>query len=142
MLKIQFVRAFLFCFCVFRLSKEKQRRRQSLSGNIYPILPAHQLFHSGETPQNAYLCCAINAILDFVLIFFLLFKITYRAADPSLPKPTGAKQVPLNIGVVFCGRQAPGGHNVVAAVYDGVKEISSGGKVYGFIGGSFTVGSD
>lgn len=62
--------------------------------------------------------------------------ISFRAADPSLPKPTGAKQVPLNIGVVFCGRQAPGGHNVVAAVYDGVKEISSGGKVYGFIGGT------
>ena len=64
-----------------------------------------------------------------------MFYFAQREGAPALPTSKEAKQNPLTIGVVFCGRQAPGGHNVVAAIYDGAKEISPGSKVYGFVGG-------
>jgi len=38
-----------------------------------------------------------------------------------------------NIGVVFVGRQAPGGHDVIAGIYDMLPE---GSKLYGFVNGS------
>jgi len=42
---------------------------------------------------------------------------------------------PLNVGIILSGGQAPGGHNVIAGVYDGIKKLNSNNKVYGFIGG-------
>jgi pyrophosphate--fructose-6-phosphate 1-phosphotransferase len=38
-----------------------------------------------------------------------------------------------NIGVVFSGGPAPGGHNVIAGLYDAVKKANSKSKVYGFL---------
>jgi len=40
---------------------------------------------------------------------------------------------PLNVGVILSGGQAPGGHNVIAGIYDGVKRLHPDGKLYGFI---------
>ena len=37
---------------------------------------------------------------------------------------------PVNIGVVLSGGQAPGGHNVIAGIYDFCKKV--GGNMYGF----------
>jgi diphosphate-dependent phosphofructokinase len=42
---------------------------------------------------------------------------------------------PLKIGVVLSGGQAPGGHNVIAGIFDGVKNNHADSCVYGFIGG-------
>lgn len=42
---------------------------------------------------------------------------------------------PLNIGVVLSGGQAPGGHNVIAGIFDGIKNNHSDSILYGFIGG-------
>ena len=41
-----------------------------------------------------------------------------------------------NIGVVFSGGPAPGGHNVIAGLYDEVKKYNSESKVFGFLMGS------
>ena len=41
----------------------------------------------------------------------------------------------MNIGVILSGGQAPGGHNVIAGVYDALKEANSDNKLYGFLGG-------
>jgi pyrophosphate--fructose-6-phosphate 1-phosphotransferase len=38
-----------------------------------------------------------------------------------------------NIGIVFSGGPAPGGHNVIAGLYDAVKKANSKSKVYGFL---------
>ena len=38
-----------------------------------------------------------------------------------------------NIGIVFSGGPAPGGHNVIAGLYDAVKKANSRSKVYGFL---------
>jgi hypothetical protein len=40
---------------------------------------------------------------------------------------------PLKIGVVFCGRQAPGGHDFVAGVLD---SLPRGSTLFGFVGGT------
>ena len=40
---------------------------------------------------------------------------------------------PVNIGVILSGGQAPGGHNVIAGIYDGIKKIHEDSKLYGFI---------
>jgi len=41
----------------------------------------------------------------------------------------------LNVGVVLSGGQAPGGHNVIAGIFDGIKAVTGGSKLYGFLGG-------
>ena len=43
---------------------------------------------------------------------------------------------PLNVGVILSGGQAPGGHNVISGLYDGLKAINKDSKLYGFRGGS------
>ncbi|MDY7028853.1 MAG: diphosphate--fructose-6-phosphate 1-phosphotransferase, partial [Spirochaetota bacterium] len=41
----------------------------------------------------------------------------------------------VNIGVVLSGGQAPGGHNVIAGIFDAMKAANSDSKLYGFLGG-------
>lgn len=40
-----------------------------------------------------------------------------------------------NVGVILSGGQAPGGHNVIAGLYDALKQANSENKLYGFLGG-------
>ena len=40
-----------------------------------------------------------------------------------------------NVGVILSGGQAPGGHNVIAGLYDALKQANSSNKLYGFLGG-------
>ncbi len=42
---------------------------------------------------------------------------------------------PFNVGIILSGGQAPGGHNVISGLYDGVKSINPEGKLYGFLMG-------
>jgi pyrophosphate--fructose-6-phosphate 1-phosphotransferase len=41
----------------------------------------------------------------------------------------------LTVGVILSGGQAPGGHNVIAGLYDGLKKGCPASKLYGFLGG-------
>lgn len=41
----------------------------------------------------------------------------------------------VNVGVILSGGQAPGGHNVIAGIFDGVKRLHPDSKLYGFLGG-------
>ena len=46
------------------------------------------------------------------------------------------KQYPaVNVGVILSGGQAPGGHNVISGIFDGIKNINPESKLYGFLGG-------
>ncbi|WP_347841467.1 diphosphate--fructose-6-phosphate 1-phosphotransferase [uncultured Draconibacterium sp.] len=55
--------------------------------------------------------------------------ISFEAADEA-----GAKE-PVNVGVILSGGQAPGGHNVISGIFDGIKNIHADSKLYGFLGG-------
>jgi diphosphate-dependent phosphofructokinase len=43
------------------------------------------------------------------------------------------KYLPINVGVILSGGQAPGGHNVIAGIFDGIKHMNKASKLYGFI---------
>ena len=40
---------------------------------------------------------------------------------------------PVNVGVILSGGQAPGGHNVISGLFDGIKKLNADRKLYGFI---------
>ena len=42
---------------------------------------------------------------------------------------------PINVGVILSGGQAPGGHNVISGIFDGIKAINKNSKLYGFLNG-------
>ncbi len=39
----------------------------------------------------------------------------------------------VNVGVILSGGQAPGGHNVISGLFDGLKNLNPDSKLYGFI---------
>jgi pyrophosphate--fructose-6-phosphate 1-phosphotransferase len=41
----------------------------------------------------------------------------------------------INVGVILSGGQAPGGHNVIAGLFDGIKAGNKESKLFGFLGG-------
>jgi len=65
-----------------------------------------------------------------------LFPNTYGM--PLITFEEGGKSgviAPVNVGVILSGGQAPGGHNVISGIFDGVKKIHPDSKIYGFLGG-------
>ena len=49
------------------------------------------------------------------------------------PNPVAGK--PLNVGVILSGGQAPGGHNVICGLFDGIKKIHRDSRLFGFLMG-------
>ena len=39
----------------------------------------------------------------------------------------------VNVGVILSGGQAPGGHNVIAGIFDGIKSLNTESRLFGFI---------
>lgn len=70
-----------------------------------------------------------------------LFPNTYGAPVVSFEASTccacsGEKTAtPIRVGVVLSGGQAPGGHNVIAGMFDGIQSISKDSVLFGFLGG-------
>jgi pyrophosphate--fructose-6-phosphate 1-phosphotransferase len=63
-----------------------------------------------------------------------LFPNTYGM--PLITFVSGAEKKqysPVNVGVILSGGQAPGGHNVIAGIFDGIKEMNPNSRLYGFI---------
>lgn len=50
-----------------------------------------------------------------------------------VPGEVPQSKTPVNVGVILSGGQAPGGHNVIAGLFDGIKAINQDSKLYGFI---------
>ncbi len=55
--------------------------------------------------------------------------ITFEAGE------TKKKRDAINVGVILSGGQAPGGHNVISGIFDGIKKINPKSRLYGFLGG-------
>jgi pyrophosphate--fructose-6-phosphate 1-phosphotransferase len=65
-----------------------------------------------------------------------LFKSTYGKPLATFVNGTNEKiHRELKVGVILSGGQAPGGHNVIAGLYDGLKRGNSNSTLYGFRGG-------
>ena len=55
--------------------------------------------------------------------------ITFEACKDTNTYPA------INVGVILSGGQAPGGHNVISGIFDGIKNLNPNSKLYGFLGG-------
>ncbi|MBQ8167853.1 diphosphate--fructose-6-phosphate 1-phosphotransferase, partial [bacterium] len=65
-----------------------------------------------------------------------LFKNTYGKPVVTFETTSSSKvSETRNVGVILSGGQAPGGHNVIAGLYDALKQANSANKLYGFLGG-------
>ena len=53
--------------------------------------------------------------------------IKFEATDEVVNFPA------MNVGVILSGGQAPGGHNVISGIFDGIKNLNKDSKLYGFI---------
>ena len=49
------------------------------------------------------------------------------------PQDGEGQKAKLNVGVILSGGQAPGGHNVISGLFDGIKALNPDNKLYGFI---------
>ncbi|CAL5038346.1 unnamed protein product [Urochloa decumbens] len=55
----------------------------------------------------------------------------------SVPDATIITEHPVvRVGIVFSGRQSPGGHNVIWGLYDAIKAHNPNSKLIGFLGGT------
>ena len=52
---------------------------------------------------------------------------------PSEDKASDAGNKTMNVGVILSGGQAPGGHNVISGIFDGIKKLNPANKLYGFL---------
>jgi pyrophosphate--fructose-6-phosphate 1-phosphotransferase len=64
-----------------------------------------------------------------------LFPNTYGMPILEFIKGEVKANKPINVGVILSGGQAPGGHNVMSGLFDGLKSIHPDSKLYGFLGG-------
>lgn len=65
-----------------------------------------------------------------------LFPNTYGMPMITFESTSEKKTYPaVNVGVILSGGQAPGGHNVISGIFDGIKNINPESKLYGFLGG-------
>jgi pyrophosphate--fructose-6-phosphate 1-phosphotransferase len=64
-----------------------------------------------------------------------LFPNTYGMPVVEFQPAESENTQPINVGIILSGGQAPGGHNVVCGLYDGVKSLNKSSKLYGFLMG-------
>ena len=62
-----------------------------------------------------------------------LFPNTYGMPLIQFVEGEAKEYAPMNVGVILSGGQAPGGHNVISGLFDGIKKLNPANKLYGFI---------
>lgn len=65
-----------------------------------------------------------------------IFKTTFGSPALTFEADPNAKAgKAINVGVILSGGQAPGGHNVIAGLFDGLKSIHPDCRLFGFLKG-------
>lgn len=64
-----------------------------------------------------------------------LFPNTYGMPLIRLEKGSKKEYPQVNVGVILSGGQAPGGHNVISGLFDGLKRLNPNNRLFGFLGG-------
>ncbi|HRY29480.1 MAG TPA: diphosphate--fructose-6-phosphate 1-phosphotransferase, partial [Elusimicrobiota bacterium] len=99
-----------------------------------PVLPA--LLRLGPASVSVRLGKATHSVADQETVRSLFPK-TYGLPVVSFVKGKNPalRQKSVKVGVVLSGGQAPGGHNVLAGLLDGLKKANPKNKLIGFLGG-------
>ena len=131
---------FLF-FLMYNLIKRKERKL--FMTNLSP-LQIERLKYQPKLPYSlanginhliAQEGSATEAVADKEEIKNL-FKNTYGKPTVTFQTSTESVNSPQrNVGVILSGGQAPGGHNVIAGLYDALKQANPNNNLYGFLGG-------
>ena len=62
-----------------------------------------------------------------------LFPNTYGMPLIQFVEGEAVNMPAINVGVILSGGQAPGGHNVISGLFDGIKAHNAASRLYGFI---------
>ena len=102
---------------------------QSARANYQPKLPV-------ALKGNVILKAGVNteSVADHDEIKSLFPK-TYGMPLLTIEPGTKKENAAIRVGVILSGGQAPGGHNVICGLYDGLKALNPDNKLYGFLGG-------
>lgn len=107
---------------------------QQHRGKFQPVLP--NILKKGPAAVKAKLGKATKSVADQATVR-KIFPNTYGLPEITFVK--GANNAickkAVRVGVVLSGGQAPGGHNVIAGLLDGLKKANSKNKLFGFLGG-------
>lgn len=99
-----------------------------------PVLP--EILKKGPAAVKPKTGKATKSVADQAAVK-KIFPHTYGMPEITFVKGANsavAKKA-VKVGVVLSGGQAPGGHNVIAGLLDGLKKANAKNKLYGFLGG-------
>jgi len=116
------------------MAKQKISELQQERSKFKPAIPA--ILKNGPASVKPQFGKATESISDYETVK-KLFPDTYGMPMVNLVKgksPEISKKI-VKVGVVLSGGQAPGGHNVIAGLFDGLKKANSKNKLIGFLGG-------
>lgn len=99
-----------------------------------PVLPS--ILKNGPAMIKTKLGKPTKSIADQAKIK-AMFPNTYGMPEITFTKGKNieASKKIIKMAVVLSGGQAPGGHNVIAGILDGLKKANAKNKLYGFLGG-------
>ena len=103
-----------------------QQARSKYAPKLPKALEGSVTVRLGEATQSV---SDQEAIKELFPNTYGLPTLTFEAAQQ------GEQGQALNVGVILSGGQAPGGHNVIAGLFDGVKRIHPDSRLYGFLMG-------
>ena len=107
---------------------------QQERGKFQPVLP--NILKKGPAFVKPKLGKATKSVADQATVK-KIFPNTYGLPAVSFVKGNNAAvcKKAVRVGVVLSGGQAPGGHNVIGGLLDGLKKANSKNKLFGFLGG-------
>ena len=102
-----------------------QIARASYQPKLPASLKGHVVLNEGEATQSVADQGEIKK----------LFPNTYGMPIISFESGEKRNYPVVKVGVILSGGQAPGGHNVICGLYDGLIKLNPENKLYGFLGG-------
>lgn len=99
-----------------------------------PVLP--EIFKSGPTSVKPKKGKPTQSVADQAKVK-KIFQNTYGLPEITFTKGANpnAKKKKIKVAVVLSGGQAPGGHNVIAGLFDGLKKANKDNELIGYLGG-------
>lgn len=98
--------------------------------------------------QTAYIesigsiCILVFSLCSIVGVLLSSLTLTNQSVNPFqlfllslVDRAASSTKRALRVGIVLSGGPAPGGHNVIAGVYDCIKSIHPESQLFGFMGG-------
>ncbi len=113
-----------------KVCSELQQER----AKFQPVLPA--ILKKGPAFVKPKFGKATKSVADQATVK-KIFPNTYGLPAVTFVKGNNAAvcKKPVRVGVVLSGGQAPGGHNVIGGLLDGLKKANAKNKLFGFLGG-------